>query len=54
MKRQFLGVAGAALLAAVFGGLSVSAEAGSMRVTVPFSFQVLDRSLPPGDYSVET
>jgi hypothetical protein len=53
MKRQFLGVAGAALLA-VLGGLSVSAEAGSMRVTVPFSFQVGDRSLPRGDYSVET
>jgi hypothetical protein len=54
MKKQSLGVVGAALLVAVLGVLSVSAEAGSLRCTVPFAFQVGDRSLPRGDYNVET
>jgi hypothetical protein len=54
MKKQWLGVVGSALLVAVLGVLSVSAEAGSLRCTVPFAFQVGDRSLPRGDYNVET
>jgi hypothetical protein len=54
MKKQWLGVAGAALLAAVLGVLSVPAEAGSLRCTVPFAFQVGGQSLPRGDYGVET
>jgi hypothetical protein len=54
MKKLSLGVVGSALLAAVLGVLTVSAEAGSLRCTVPFAFQVGDRSLPRGDYNVET
>jgi hypothetical protein len=54
MKKHGLGVVGAAVLVAVLGVLSVSAEAGSLHCAVPFAFQVGDRSLPRGDYSVET
>src|SRR5262245_692820 len=54
MKKQWLSGMGAALLVAVLGVFAVSAEAGSLRCTVPFAFQVGDRSLPRGDYSVET
>ena len=54
MKKQKLGYVGAALLVAFLAVLAVSVEAGSMRCTVPFSFQVGDRSLPRGDYNVET
>jgi hypothetical protein len=54
MKKQWLGVIGAACLVALLGVLGVPAQAGSMRADVPFSFQVGDKSLPKGNYYVET
>jgi hypothetical protein len=54
MKKQWLGVIGAACVVALLGVLGVPAQAGSLRADVPFSFQVGDKSLPKGSYYVET
>jgi hypothetical protein len=54
MKKQWLGVIGAACVVALLGVLGVPAQAGSLRADVPFSFQVGDKSLPKGTYYVET
>ncbi len=52
MKRQWLGVLGAAFLAAVFAVVSVPAEAREVQCNVPFGFQVGDATLPAGTYRV--
>jgi hypothetical protein len=54
MKKQWLGVIGAAGVVALLGVLGVPAQAGSIRADVPFSFQMGDKSLPKGKYYVET
>jgi hypothetical protein len=51
-NRLNLGLAGVALSIALLAVVPVRSEAAEVAATIPFSFAVGDRTLPPGDYRV--
>jgi len=53
MKKQMLAVAGAVLIWVVAVG-DCRAQARSLEVSVPFTFEVGDKTLPAGNYRVES
>ena len=54
MTKRLPTIFRAAGLIAVLAAVAVPAQAGDIKATVPFSFSVHGRTLPPGTYSVST
>jgi len=52
--HNFLKTAGAATLMGVLTMAGVAAEAGQIRATVPFSFEVNKQVLAPGTYTIDS
>jgi hypothetical protein len=54
MKKQFLGTFAMLSLLLALAALSVQAQSrNSIEVQIPFAFQVGDKTLPAGDYSIK-
>src|SRR3954469_14754426 len=54
VMHNFLKTAGAATLMGVLTMAGVAAEAGQIRATVPFSFEVNKQVLAPGTYTIDS
>jgi hypothetical protein len=54
MRTQILKGLGAMTLMAVLAGVSTPVDAATIKASVPFSFNVNQKALPPGTYTVDS